>query len=395
MYDTVTHKPLYTAVFQIQAATGATHSLEIDIKCPICGNPHVTKNGTRPASGHRDQNFECLDPMCPAFHPSYPRHGKQFIAKTSKVMTDLIAEEIRTIYDNLYCHGVLGTTEARNHHMSDAWISFLRAAFDAAITQGVARDQFLQQFQLVLTPTKDQAVSIDETFFKIKNITIYLIIVRGYLSRKVLAVVVSYSRKEADMHAAFEEAQRNCKQPIQIVTADAWGATEVMIRHLNRPITLVMHRHKKPYEKAVIERIEYEPEKNLRRITQIGVPTDIFCKRGERDIHYLVKEEPIQDPAKKPRGRPKGSKKKVIPPVPISASIDASVQPIPLAPNATVISPAATTPSAVTATTDLKKKDAQDIFGSSKSGNGHGSRWIPIARKFEVQLPSRPRSNKD
>jgi hypothetical protein len=225
-------------------------------------------------------------------------------------MRTLVLNEIQWVYDSLYHHGVRGTIIARHTQMSEGWVSYLRKELDEVITKGLERDKITDHFSLVAKPTEDEAASIDETFFKIKKITVYVIIVRGYLSRKVLAINVSLSRKEADMKKAFDEAQQNSIKPLRILTADAWGATELMVRQRNQPMTLIMHRHKKPYKKAVIERIEYNFDKNIRYITLIGVPTDLFLTRGERVVHYLTREEPILVPDKKPKGRPKGCKDK-------------------------------------------------------------------------------------
>lgn len=298
------------ASYEIEAESHATFHLDLEISCPECDSTYVVKNGTKTRKSGLIQSFECKNTLCPAFHPHYPRHGKQFTIATSKAMRNLVKNEIQWVYDSLYHHGVRGTQIARHTHMSEGWVSYLRKEFDEMITKGIERDKIVDHFSLVSKPTEDEAASIDETFFKIKKITVYVIIVRGYLSRKVLAVNVSLSRKEADMKKAFEEAQQNSQKTLRILTADAWGATELMVRQRNQPMTLIMHRHKKPYDKAVIERIEYNFEKNLRYVTQIGVPTDLFLTRADRIVHYLTKEEPILVPEKKPKGRPKGCKDK-------------------------------------------------------------------------------------
>lgn len=301
-----------SAIFQIQAESHSTYNLNIKLYCPVCQSTHLVKNGFRPRINGSVQQLECMNKECPAFHASYPLHGKQFTISTSGEMQYLIKDEIQRAYDSLYHHSVRSTEVARTTEMSDAWVSFLRKELDAVITRGLKRDEQIQPFCLVSSPTADEAASVDETFFKIKNKTVYVIIIRGYLSRKVLAIFTSFSRKESDIAAAFQEAEKNCQKPIQIMTADAWGATELMIRHLNRPITLIMHRHKRPYDKAVIERIEYKPEQNIRMVTQIGVSTDIFRTRATHAAHYLQRSEPLQVPIKesRPKGRPKGMKDK-------------------------------------------------------------------------------------
>jgi hypothetical protein len=132
--------------------------------------------------------------------------------------------------------------------------------------------------------------------------------VRGYNSSKVIGINVSPARAEADMRKAFDEAQANSSKRIEVITTDAHEATRAMTRHIGYPVTLIVHPHKKPYDKAIIERIEYDGD--LQVHTLIGVSTDIFTKQKKRQYHYKQVTRPINTPAPKPRGRPKGSKNK-------------------------------------------------------------------------------------
>lgn len=108
------------------------------------------------------------------------------------------------------------------------------------------------------------------------------------------------------MRAVFDEAEKNTKDPISTITADAWGATIAMAKNLMRKITLVIHKHKKPYDKVVIKQIEYEDTDRV--ITDIGVKTDIFKRRGVREYFHRVTRESMQPKKSKGRGRPKGVK---------------------------------------------------------------------------------------
>nr|MDO8119046.1 hypothetical protein [Candidatus Sigynarchaeota archaeon] len=82
-----------------------------------------------------------------------------------------------------------------------------------------------------------------------------------------------------------------------------------MARHLGYPITLIAHPHKKPYDKAIIERIEYDGDVQI--ITQIGVKVNIFTKRKKREFHVRQTKKSMNPPAKRPRGRSKCSKNKI------------------------------------------------------------------------------------
>ncbi len=268
------------------------------ICCPDCFSTDIVRNGSRPRENEPVAAFLCKNEACRLKRKK--KTGRQFTVLTSGEIAKFVEREIGEMIDALYRRGAKAKTIAAQHGVSDAFVSLLRSAVDATITRGKRRDK------LVNRKTKDHAVSIDETFFKIDGETIYAIIVRGYQSSKVLGIKVSPSRAEADMRKAFDEAQANSSKRIEVITADAHEATRAMARHLGYPVTLIVHPHKKPYDKAIIERIEYEGELQIH--TLIGVSTDIFKKRKKRQYHYKKVTRPVNPPAPKPRGRPKGSK---------------------------------------------------------------------------------------
>jgi hypothetical protein len=79
-----------------------------------------------------------------------------------------------------------------------------------------------------------------------------------------------------------------------------------MAHELYYPLTLIIHPHKKPYKKVIVERIEYRD--GYRVITQTGIKTNIFKRRGKREFRYTIRKEALFMPLKQPRGRPKGTK---------------------------------------------------------------------------------------
>jgi len=157
-------------------------------------------------------------------------------------------------------------------------------------------------------PQPDKAISIDKTFLEIEGKKVYVIIATGYTSRKVLGLKVSFSRKERDMREVFDEAEANTKHRIITVVSDAWGSTISMVKNLGRNINHVIHKHEKPFDKAVIKRYEYIDTK--RKATDIGVKTDITKKRATRQGYYTIKEGPLNSPPSKKPGRPRGSNNK-------------------------------------------------------------------------------------
>jgi hypothetical protein len=270
------------------------------ICCPDCFSTDIVRNGTRKRENGSVAAFLCKNEACRLKRGK--KTGRQFTVLTSGEIAKFVEREIGEMIDALYRRGAKAKTIATQHGVSDAFVSLLRSAVDATIARGKRRDK------LVSRKTMDHAVSIDETFFKIDGETIYAIIVRGYQSSKVLGINVSPARAEADMRKAFDEAQANSSKRIEVITADAHEATRAMARHLGYPLTLIVHPHKKPYDKAIIERIEYDGDVQIH--TLIGVSTYIFKKQKKRQYHYKQVTRPVNPPAPKPRGRPKGSKNK-------------------------------------------------------------------------------------
>lgn len=276
---------------------------EMNIRCPECGSWKVRPNGTKMSGKTRVESFICKDPEClTTRHKNGFKKGKQFIITTSYEFQQLIHDKLRALYEDLLQDGAKNTTIAKKYHISESEISALRREIEREIEKHYTLDS------LVNMPQPDEAVAIDETFLKIEGKNVYIIIATGYTSRKVLGIKVSFTRKEQDMRDVFDEAEHNTKEPITTVTSDAWSATIAMVKNLVRAITHVIHKHKKPYDKAVINRYEYD--NGARITTTIGVKTNITKRRAKRRGHYLITKMPINPPPSKKRGRPKGSKNK-------------------------------------------------------------------------------------
>jgi len=190
--------------------------------CPDCASTDISRNGTRPREHGRVDAFMCNNPACRDKRGK--KTGRQFTVLTSGKIKELVAREIGEMIDALYRQGAKAKTIAAKHGVSNAFVSALRSAVDKTIARGLSRDI------LVPVKTKDNAVSIDETFFKIDGETIYAIIVRGYQSSKVLGINMSKSRAEADMRKALDEARANSLKRVEIITTDAHEATRAMAR---------------------------------------------------------------------------------------------------------------------------------------------------------------------
>ncbi len=291
--------PLFREVV-LETAQGHRVSIgSIQLLCPACGSGHVGPNGTQQVGRSRCEEIICHNPEC--MFLSGHQKGKQFRLTTSLLFKQQAWSMLRGLYHELVKEGAKGKTIAHVYGISEAEVSYLRAGLANVIEAQHGLDK------LVEAPQSDTAVAIDETFLKIEGKTVYVIIATGYTTHKTLGVRVSATRKEADLGDVFREAERNVTGgAIPTASADAWAATQAMVANLRRPVTLVIHKHKAPYDRAVIRTIEYTAEERV--ITDIGVKVDVFARRGKREFHHMTRRELLNSPAPNPKGRPKGVK---------------------------------------------------------------------------------------
>ena len=272
---------------------------QIQIKCPLCGSWKVTPNGTRPRKGRRVEAFICRNKKCKNGDHKTP---KQFILTTSYEFKKLIFAKLERLYEDLLKDGAKSKTIAKKYKVSPSQISKLRDVFVKALDKLEGLDK------LVKLPQSDRTICMDETFLKIEGTSIYIIVATGYKTHKILGLKVSKTRKEKDMREVFDEAEQNTKEPISNVISDGWGATQKMTKNVGRPITHVIHKHKKPYKKVLARHYFYT--KTHRITLEIGIKNDLFKKRGKRVFYYAISKTPLNSLPPKKRGRPKGSKNK-------------------------------------------------------------------------------------
>ena len=297
-------KTVYLPIFRLIHVTledGTTLPLtDIPVLCPICESPLVGPYGHQPEEEGGDQKYQCKNKDCP-FRKEHKK-GHQFYVHTSARLQQALVDYFEKVLIPLVNGTMPQQALAGQIHRSPALVTYIRHKVEARL-------QELDQLrQLVRSPTLEEAVSLDEFFLTIGGHAVYVVIATGYRQRKVLGVKVSLSRDEAVMRAVFGEAEQNNGKKFAILTIDAWGASQKMAKDLNRPIIVVIHKHKRPYDKAVIWSIEYEGDTRVTH--KIGVKTDFFRSRKTREYRYLRQEEPCTPPDSGPRkrGRPKNVK---------------------------------------------------------------------------------------
>ncbi|MHA1820152.1 MAG: DDE-type integrase/transposase/recombinase, partial [Promethearchaeota archaeon] len=233
-------------------------------------------------------------------HLKTHKYGKQFVATTSYSCKMLFASVLHDVINDLLHKNAPKSFIAEKYGVNPPIISYIMKKLHGLV------DDNGQYRELVRSPTEDIAIGIDETFVKIRRKTVYIIMAVGYTSHKILGLLVSERRTEKELRRVFDEANRNTRKPIEVVTSDAWGATRKMIKELNYPITHIVHVHKKPYKDVYIWHYEYSGGK--RHVLEIGIKADFFKKRAKRRIYVKIYDEPLNPPAKKKRGGRKGAK---------------------------------------------------------------------------------------
>jgi hypothetical protein len=295
-------KTQYPPLFRPLYATledGTTFPLtSIPTLCPICDSPLVGPYGFQQGKEMEEEKFQCKNPECPFLQGHAVGH--QFNIRTSARFQQALAAHLTNILAPLVKGTMTQQALAGQVHRSPALVTYLRHKVEAHLRQlDLLR-------QLVLAPALEDAVALDEFFLTIEGEPVYGILATGYRLRKVLGVKIAPSRDAGMMRAVFDEAERNNGKKFALLTIDAWGGSQKMAKELNRPIIVVIHKHKRPYDRAVIWKIEYVGE--TRVLHKVGVKTDFFKTRKKREYRYIREEEPCNPPAPKPRGRPKGVK---------------------------------------------------------------------------------------
>ena len=271
---------------------------EIPVLCPICHSHLVGLNGSQPLKAGSCQKYQCKNPCCPG--RKYLKKGKQFTLQTSALFKDALIDHLKQILCPLLQVETTQKSLGKHYHRSPGLMTYIRHKVEATLKQR----KYLEK--LVLEHPLNDAVSLDEMFLTIEGEAIYVILATSYGKKKVLGVKVAASREENIMREVFNEAERNNGKPFSILTIDAWGGSIKMAKNLGRPITVVIHKHKAPYKKAVIWKIDYETKKQI--IHKIGVKTNFFKTRHKREYWYMKETIDLTKPTPKKRGRKKGTK---------------------------------------------------------------------------------------
>ncbi len=233
-------KTKYSPINRTLYATLKDHTTmplaDIPVLCPICESPIVGPYGSQPDADGGDPKYQCKNDDCP-FRKEHGI-GHKFNVRTSARFLQALAAHLQQILIPLVNGAMPQLALASQIHRSPALVTYIRHKVEARL-------QELDQLQkLVISPTLEKAVSLDEFFLTIEGQPVYVVTATGYRKRKVLGVSVSLNRDEQVMRAVYDEAEKNNGEKFAIVTIDAWDASQKMAKKLNRPVFDVIHKHK-------------------------------------------------------------------------------------------------------------------------------------------------------
>jgi hypothetical protein len=256
------------------------------VLCPICYSSIIGPYGFQTTKTGTWQKYQCKNRNCPWLKDH--RKKKQFVLKTSALFNDALRSHLNQVIIPLIQGDTTQSIIGTHNHCSPALMTYIRHKVEYVL------DQQTNLEHLTVEKPMDDGVAVDEWFLKINGKAVYVIMATSYGKRKILGVKVALSRDELMMRRVFDEAERNNGKEFSLITIDAWGGSMKMIKNLTRPITAVIHKHKAPYDKAVIWRIEYTEKKRI--IHQIGLKTNFFRHRKTREYYYLKEEEDLIKP---------------------------------------------------------------------------------------------------
>ncbi len=189
-------KTLYPPLFRTLHATmkdGTTIPLaDIPVLCPICESPLVGPYGNQPDEDGGEPKYQCKNDDCP-FRKEHGS-GHQFNVRTSARFRQALAAHFQQVLVPLVNGSMPLRALAGQIHRSPALVTYIRHKVEARL-------QELGQLQkLVLSPTLEDAVSLDEFFLTVEGQAVYVATATGYSQRKVLGVKVSEPVRESHAH---------------------------------------------------------------------------------------------------------------------------------------------------------------------------------------------------
>jgi hypothetical protein len=181
--------------------------------------------------------------------------------------------------------------------------AFWLTVLEEAITLEQLEDQWLgmskQACEIIRT------IWIDETFIKIQGRTWYLIVAVDKTGQVVHHRLMD-NRSEEALEVFWNELMYKCPN-IHLLVTDGWAVYERVCKNQKRRLFHVQHIHKDDRRQVQVTQYEYDADRGMHIIKQLGMTTGALLTPEPSIIRYLTKME-TDRVRKRKRGRPKGRK---------------------------------------------------------------------------------------
>ena len=273
-------------------------SFDFPIVCPRCRErpARLVKVGRDGSIKNNPQRYRCKS--C----------GAYCMAHTSNFWQVQRCEFIARVLETRYSEARSYESLCREYHLSLAQLTRLLNAFwvtvlEEAIALEQLEDQWLGMPRQVCETI--QAIWVDETFIKIQGRTWYLIVAVDKIGRVIHHRLMA-NRSEEALEAFWNELVYKCPH-IQLLVTDGWTVYERICKNQKCHLFHVQHIHKDDRRQVQVTQYEYDADRGMHIIKQLGMTTGALLTSEPSIIRYLIKRE--KDRARKRKsGRPKGRK---------------------------------------------------------------------------------------
>jgi transposase-like protein len=282
----------------IAKGKGRFISFDFPITCPNCQDTpvRVVKNGHETSIKGNPQKYLCKD--C----------GSQFMAHTSYFWQEQKISFISDLITKYYSEHRSLKSLSLEYHVSTAGLSRLLDAFwQTFLEESLELELLEREWSGLSTAECGQILSvwIDETFIKIQGETWYLITAVNSQGLPIHHQLAK-NRFEEVIWSFWEVLMKKCPF-IKLIVTDGFLAYGKACKKMQQRVLHVQHVHKGDHSRVKATIHEYDAEKGLHRMYQVGMRTNTLLEEESNTIRYLEttsKEKQV----KRPRGRPRGRK---------------------------------------------------------------------------------------
>jgi transposase-like protein len=273
-------------------------SFDFPIVCPRCRTQpaRLEKVGREAKIKGRPQRYHCQ--VC----------GRYFMAHTSAFWLLQRDEFIARLLQTRYTEARSFKSLCREYQLSTGQLARLLQAFWKAVLVDACRLEQLEHQWLGLSTEachQIRTIWVDETFIKIQGQTWYLIVAVDKIGRVIHHRLLD-NRSENALCLFWDELTEKCPH-IQLIVTDGISGYERMCKNQKQRLFHIQHIHKDDRRQVQVTQYDYDWERGLHSMKQVGMTNDGLLTNESTLVHYIEKEEKDRT-VKRPKGRLKGRK---------------------------------------------------------------------------------------